>query len=99
MKPKNPILAAVLNIVIPGLGCAYAGSWFYALIFLIWVPLAYLAAFFVASAIASLFIKSLLRDIVFILLMALFCFRILFEQTSMPYRMIKENNLKSVQNI
>ena len=36
---KNPILAAYLNIVFPGLGCVYLHKWGHAILFLIWTPL------------------------------------------------------------
>jgi hypothetical protein len=42
-KPKSPIRAVFLNIVLPSLGCAYLGRWGYALLFLVWTPMRWVA--------------------------------------------------------
>ncbi len=95
MKHKNPLVAAVLNVIIPGLGCFYVGSWFYAIIFFVWVPLAYFASFMVAEFVTfwiqDVNIKNIFTTIVVILL----CFRILYEQLSMPYEMALKLNQES----
>ena len=92
MNAKNPVLAAVLNLIIPGLGCAYAGSWFYAIVFFIWVPLAYFASFFVAGLITVFVFDETIKNIVSALILLVLVFRIIFEQASMPYRMAIEFN-------
>jgi hypothetical protein len=92
MKTKNPALAAILNLVVPGLGCAYAGSWFYAIIFFIWVPLAYFASFVVAGLITILVLDETIKNIAFAAILIILVFRIIFEQASMPYKMAIEFN-------
>ncbi len=77
MKPKNPAMAGFLNIIFPGLGCAYLGRWFYALAYFIWVPLAWIACAAVASAIASMIQNAIISYAVFILILFGFRIRIL----------------------
>jgi hypothetical protein len=92
MLPKKPLTAAVLNLLIPGLGCAYLGNWFYAIVFFIWVPLAYLASLVVSSFITAFIPDVSIRNISFVLIEIFLCYRILHEQASMPYEMAKELN-------
>ena len=92
MKDKNPVLAAILNVIFPGLGCAYVGNWFYAVVFFIWVPLAYAAAIFVVGVVASLISDVTIRNVFSVLAGLLLILRILYEQVSMPYRMAVEFN-------
>ena len=92
MRPKKPFLAAVLNLLIPGLGCAYLEKWFYAIVFFIWVPLSYLTSFVVVVFVANLIPEGTLKTILSITV-ALFLFvRIIYEQVSMPYQMAIEIN-------
>jgi hypothetical protein len=90
--PKKPVTAAILNLMIPGLGCAYAGSWFYAIFFFIWVPLAHLASLFVSSFLAGLtafiFQNMTVRAPAFWVIELLIVFRIMYEQATMPYEML-----------
>jgi hypothetical protein len=92
MTSKKPLTAAILNLIIPGLGCAYLDNWFYAIIFFIWVPLAYLASFLVSGFITAFIHDELIRNMSFAVIEIFLCLRILYEQASMPYEMAKELN-------
>jgi hypothetical protein len=92
MSPKKPLTAAVLNLLIPGLGCAYLGNWFYAIVFFIWVPLAYIASLVVSGFITAFISDVGIRNIAFVVIEMFLCYRILREQASMPYEMAKELN-------
>ena len=92
MVPKNPVLAVILNLIIPGLGCAYLGHWLYAVIFFFWVPLAYLASPIIVGLVAALFSDETLKSIASIVILLLWIFRIMYEQVSIPYNLAKEIN-------
>ena len=92
MKPKKPVLAAIMNVIIPGLGCAYVGNWFYAVIFFIWVPLAYIASFIVSGFITMLLPEGVTKNTLTIVIILLLIVRIVYEQASMPYQMAVEFN-------
>ncbi len=94
MKPKNAAMAGFLNVVFPGLGCAYIGRWFYALAYLIWVPLAWIACMAVAQAIASIIPDETIRFIVYILILFGFRIRILWDVFFTPYGLAEEHNQK-----
>jgi hypothetical protein len=92
MVYKKPLTAAILNFIIPGLGCAYLENWFYAIVFFVWVPLAYLASFVISGFVTSFIQDEAMRGMAFIIAELFLCLRILYEQVSMPYEMAKELN-------
>lgn len=94
MKPHNPAKAGFLNIVFPGLGCAYIGKWFYALAYLIWIPLVWIASWAVSSFLANLISDTKIRFAVFILLLFGFRIRILWDAFFTPYELAEEQNNK-----
>ena len=74
MTPKNATLAVILNLVIPGLGCAYLGNWLYATIFFFWVPLAYLASPIVVAILTTFISDETIKKIATIVLLMLWIF-------------------------
>ena len=94
MKPKNAVMAGFLNIIFPGLGCAYIGRWFYALAYLIWVPLAWIACMAVAHALTDRIPDETIRSVIYILILFGFRFRILWDVFFTPYKLAEEHNQK-----
>src|SRR3989304_8599435 len=93
---KNPGLAGFLNILFPGLGCAYLGKWLYALAYLIWVPLALMAASALSGVVAEtagLFFAGPVVPAV-VSAVFLFAFRaiVLWDVFFTPYRLEEELN-------
>lgn len=99
MKLKNAAMAGFLNVVFPGLGCAYIGRWFYALAYLIWVPLAWIACMAVAQAIAGIVPHETIRFIVYIMILFGFRIRILWDVFFTPYKLAEEYNKKLSSNL
>ena len=98
MKHKNPILAAILNVILPGLGCAYVGRWFYAVVFFIWIPLVYTASLVVVTFISSFIHDVTLKNISTVFIALLLFVRILYEQISVPYNMAVDFNQRIETN-
>jgi hypothetical protein len=94
MKPKKAAVAGFLNIVFPGLGCVYLGRWFFALAYLIWVPLAWIACMAVAQAIAGIIPDETIRFIVYVMILFGFRIRILWDVFFTPYELAEEQNRK-----
>lgn len=102
---KNPIIAGLLNILIPGLGCLYLRRWFYALAYFVWVPLAWVASLGLSSTFAyiTVAILNMIVDIqidnipyvaVYILLRIGTAWLILKEVFFTPYHLASEHNQK-----
>ena len=91
MKRKSPIKAVFLNVLIPGLGCAYLGKWIYALLFFIWTPLAFFAATLVGSLIAGFFPENF-QWLWTVFLVFAVRIRILYDLVFTPYRLAEEYN-------
>jgi hypothetical protein len=95
-RVRDPGLAGFLNILFPGLGCAYLGRWFYAIAYLIWVPLALaaasvlsgLAAHIVGLYLPGTVVNILTRGISLFLLRAIVLWDVFFT----PYRFAQEYN-------
>jgi len=94
MKPKNPAMAGFLNVIFPGLGCAYLGRWFYALVYLFWVPLAWIVAYALSSWLADLIPYETIQPVVFIVALFGFRIRILWDVFFTPYKLAEERNQK-----
>jgi len=93
---KNPGLAGFLNILFPGLGCAYLGKWLYALAYLIWVPLALMAASALSGVVAETAGLFFPRPVVPAVVSAVFLFAfraiVLWDVFFTPYRLAEELN-------
>jgi hypothetical protein len=92
MKLKNAAMAGFLNVVFPGLGCAYLGRWFYALAYLIWVPLAWIMS--VAHALTEWIPDETIQFAVYALILFGFRVRILWDVFFTPYKFAEEHNQK-----
>ncbi|MEW5829719.1 MAG: hypothetical protein AB1846_12570 [Chloroflexota bacterium] len=96
MKPKNAAMAGFLNVVFPGLGCVYLGKWFLALVYLIWVPLAWIAVIAVAKFITGRISDETARSVLYLMILFGFRVRILWDVFFTPYSLAEEYNQKSV---
>ncbi len=94
MKIRNPAKAGFLNIIFPGLGCAYIGKWIYALAYLIWVPLAWVSCAALAGILVTPIADQNLKLVVFGLILFGFRIRILWDVFYTPYSLTEENNRK-----
>ena len=91
-KPKNPIRAVFLNIVLPGLGCAYLGRWGYALLFLVWTPLRWAAGTVLIGYLPLHAMPGYWGTIVRAILIYLWWAVVLYDICTTPYRLAEEYN-------
>ncbi len=94
MKAKNPIKAVFLNVIFPGLGCAYFGRWGFAIAHFFWTILLWV----ISGAIASIFTQwipdAYLRTTLWGIIVFAMRIRILYEIVYTPYSLAQEHNQK-----
>src|SRR3972149_10123705 len=94
IRSRNPGLAGFLNILVPGLGCAYLGKWLYAIGYLIWVPLVFAAApgpsGLAAHTVGLFFPGPVVNMVVRAVFLFLFRAIVLWDMFFTPYRLAEE---------
>jgi hypothetical protein len=96
MKKKNPIVAVFLNLIIPGLGCAYLEKWKYAILFFFWTPLRLIFGLMLFNSLYSfIFPKtaSFIGTIIFILILYIWWCIVMWDTITTPYNLALEINI------
>jgi hypothetical protein len=95
MKKNNPILAVFLNILVPGLGCAYLKKWKYAVLFFFWTPLRLILGILVLNVVyAYLFpdTPSSIGTVIFIIITYIWWSIVMWDTVTTPYNLAMEIN-------
>jgi hypothetical protein len=95
IEKKNPILAAYLNLVLPGLGCQYLRKWKYAILFFFWTPLRLILGIIVFNGVYSYIFRETKSEIgttIGLLITYIWWAIVMWDTVNTPYKMALENN-------